>query len=346
MTSAGCAARKASAVERVYAPEVGKPLQVADGIILLRLPLPLALDHVNTYLLDEGDGWAVVDTGLDTPAAREHWRRALRTPLLRGRPVRRVIATHHHPDHIGLAGWLCREWDAPLEMTAAEHEISTHFKEEPEAKRARRRAYWITNGVPADRAESLVADMPDYQRLVHELPDHVAHVDESRPLRLGGRDWRILIGKGHSPHQMSLFTAGDDVLLAADQVLPGISPNIGVWPNGAQNPLHDYLRTLQPFAELGDSPLVLPGHRSPFRGLAARVGELVAHHHERLERLHAFCTEPTTCYEALPAVFDRKLAQEQVGFAMGEGLAHLHYLHTEGGLELLDDDGVRRFRRT
>lgn len=346
MANAGCTARRASAVERVESPEVGKPLEVADGVIVLRLPLPLALDHVNTYLLDEGDGWAVVDTGLDTLEAREHWRHALRSPLLRGRPVRRVIVTHHHPDHIGLAGWLCREWDAPLEMTAIEHGVSALFREGPDTRRAQRRAYWVENGVPPAQADAVVADMPDYRRMVHALPEHVHHIDESVPFRAGDRDWQVMIGKGHSPHQLSLFDATDDLLLAADQVLADISPNIGVWPNGAQNPLQDYLQTLEPFAILGGAPLVLPGHRAPFRGLGARVAELIAHHHERLERLHAFCTEPTSCYDALPVVFGRTLEREQIGFAMGEGLAHLHYLHARGDLELIDDAGVRRFRRT
>ncbi|MDN3517843.1 MBL fold metallo-hydrolase [Aquisalimonas lutea] len=345
MTTGTPGPRREPPVESVLHPEVGEPVEVAEGIVLLRLPLPFALDHVNVYLLDEGDGWAILDTGLDTPECRSIWEAALRSPLLRGRPVRRLLVSHHHPDHVGLAGWLARWWDVPMEMTEPEYRVSARYKDDPAERQRKRVRFWAENGLSGPRAQELVHSMPDYQRIVHELPDEVAFIEPEYPLEAGGRTWQVLIGKGHSPYQVSLFHEGDDLLLSADQVLPGISPNIGVWPDGAQNPLEDYLHTIAPFAELGRNPLVLPGHRAPFRGLARRVRELTDHHDQRLRRLHTHCSAPTTCYEALPAIFDRELAREQIGFAMGEGLAHLHYLHDQGCLELRTDDGTRRFHQ-
>lgn len=325
-------------------PEIGQAVECAPGIVLLRLPLPFALDHINAYLFDDGDGWAVIDTGLDTQEARAAWTAALAAPVLRGRPIRRVLVTHHHPDHIDLAGWLCRQWDVPLEITAGELRISGRYADPDRDPHHERVGFWTENGMPEALATGLAGSMPSYLRNVHRLPEDVRSIDIDRPIALGGRAWRPIVGEGHSPCHLSLFDEVDDLLIAGDQVLPTISPNIGVWPDGAQNPLDDYLRTVAPFAELGHDPLVLPSHKQPFRGLGRRVHALLHHHEERLARLFARCAKPSSCYEALSTMFDGVLKREQLGFAMSEGLAHLHYLHGIGCLELVAEDGVRRFR--
>lgn len=333
-----------SEIRKIMTPELGKPTEVHPGILVLRLPLPFALDHINVYLLDEGDGWSLIDSGLDTIEAREVWEAAFRSPMLRGRPIKRIIITHHHPDHIGLAGWLARRWSVPVEITEMELEVSGRYADKNRDPHKERIGFWTENGMPRAVAKELAGSMPNYLRSVHALPDDISPIEIRRPLKVGGRSWLVVIGEGHSPCHLSLFNEDEDVLISGDQVLPEISPNIGVWPDGAQDPLGDYLRTVAPFANLGQDPLVLPSHRSPFRGLAKRVDELTHHHDIRLAALLKYCTSPVSCFDALVSMFDRRLEREQLGFAMAEGLAHLHYLMGIGELELAVIDGVRRFQ--
>lgn len=337
--------KQRSGIRKLMTPELGKPTEVHSGILVLRLPLPFALDHINVYLLDEGDGWSVVDSGLDTSEARDVWEVAFRSPMLRGRPIKRILITHHHPDHIGLAGWLARRWAIPIEITEMELEFSSRYADPNRDPHKERIDFWTENGMPEKVAKNLAGSMPNYLRSVHALPDDISPINIRRPLKLGGRSWFVIIGEGHSPCHVSLFNKDEDVLISGDQVLPEISPNIGVWPDGPQDPLGDYLRTVEPFANLGQDPLVLPSHRSPFRGLAERVNELMHHHDVRLAALVKYCSSPISCFDALASMFDRQLEREQLGFAMAEGLAHLHYLMGIGELGLISKDGVRCFQK-
>lgn len=328
-------------------PRTGEPLEVAAGVFLLRLPLPFALDHINVYLLEDGPGWTVVDCGLDTPAARQAWEAVLAGPVVGGRPLRRVIVTHHHPDHIGLAGWLCgREPTAPLplEISPGELPVSHRYADPGRDPHGERVGFWTANGMPAGTAARLAGRMPNYLRAVHPLPEATRPLGDA-PIEVGGRRWRPVIGRGHAPEHVALFCPEDDLLISGDHVLPVISPNIGVWPDGPQDPLGDYLDSLPTFAGLGRDPLVLPAHHGPFRGLAARVGELAGHHRARLDALEAALgRQPQSCFDCLPALFDRPLKREQLGFAMAEGLAHLHRLARAGRLVVEVDGGIRRFR--
>jgi len=323
---------------------LAEPVEMEDGIVLVRLPLPFALNHINVYLLDESDGWTLVDCGLDSRTSREAWDSVLRTTRVAGRPIRRIVVTHHHPDHIGLGGWLSKRFDAPMFMTAGELAVAGRYADPKRDVVVERSEFWREHGLPGDVAAWLMERMPRYSRHVHALPEGVQLIDPGKPMSLGGREWCAVIGRGHSPEHLSLFDADDELLLGGDQVLPEITPNIGVWPGGDQNPLRSYLYSLKAFATLGEDPLLLPSHKQPLWGLHSRVDEIRQHHEERLRQVVDSCSEPMTCYQLLNALFGRPLRNEEIGFGLGEGVAHLNFLEGEGIVSSsLDEHGARRF---
>lgn len=327
--------------------EMGVPLEIADGVFLLRLPLPFALKHINVYLLPEADGWSVVDTGIDTEASRQVWEAVFQLPPFAGRPLRQIVVTHHHPDHIGLAGWLAERCQAPVLMTRGERDVAGRYADPARDVVAERTPLWHEHGLPADVAQDLYRHMPRYGVQVCALPEQVMEIDPHRPLALGDRFWTPVMGQGHSPDHLSLLRDDGQVLIGGDQVLPEITPNIAVWPGGDQNPLRSYLASLQRFEGFGASTLLLPSHRQPTYGIATRVEEIRAHHDERLALLLQACDRPMTGYECLPALFGRALRHEEIGFGLGEAIAHLNFLEGEGWLvSARDGTGCRRFERT
>ncbi|MEK0085403.1 MBL fold metallo-hydrolase [Benzoatithermus flavus] len=314
-------------------PAYGEPVAIADDIFWLRVRLPFALDHVNLWLCSDHDGWTVIDTGYGDAPTRTMWQE-LRGRLLAGRPVRRVLVTHFHPDHVGQAGWLCEATGAELWMSRTE---------------------WLTGRMLAlDATESAVAEtercyrqagMPDeaivrqrsrgntYRRGVGELPPAFVRLRAGDRIALAGSTFEVLIGEGHAPEQVTLYCEERRLLIAADQILPRISPVIGVWPSQPDaDPLADYLGSLEQYRQLPEDTEVLPSHGLPFQGLHHRLEELVAHHEERLEATLAACRHPTTAAGVLETLFPRALDAHQTGFALAETLAHLNYLLGQGML--------------
>lgn len=323
---------------------MAEPVEISEGVVLARLPLPFALNHINVYLIDDADGWTLVDCGLEAEKSRECWEKILASPLVANRPIRRIIVTHHHPDHIGLAGWLNRRFDAPVHMSKGELGVAGRYADPSRDIVSERMGFWTEHGLPPDVSTWLMERMPRYSKHVHVLPPDVRIVDPTLPIEIGGRSWRLLVGRGHSPEHLSLYEPETGVLIGGDQLLPEITPNIGVWPGGDQNPLRSYLESLVQFRELPGDPLLLPSHRQPLRGVQRRVEELRVHHDERLDQVLAKCDEPMSCYQLLNALFGRPLRNEEVGFGLGEGVAHLNYLESLGKLRSsVDSGGVRRF---
>ena len=329
-------------------PEPGQAVTVVPGVLWLRLPLPMSLNHINVYALEDGDGWTVVDTGVNLPESRAAWDLALAGPM-GGRPVRRVVCTHMHPDHIGLAGWLCRRFQAPLVMTRLEYVtgrmlLADTGRSAPEdAVPFLRAAGW-----DADRIETWRREFGQFGRIVAPLPSGFRRMSEGDVIRIGTvdtglGDWRVVIGQGHSPEHACLWNEEAGLLLGGDQILPRISSNVSVFPTEPDaDPLGDWLASLERMkALLPDDLLVLPSHGEPFVGVQPRLDALIRGHHTALKRLERTLRQPSRAIDVFPALFARAVGEGVVGMATGEALAHLNYLEQRGrASRTRDADGV------
>jgi len=320
-------------------PAPGAAIEVAPGILWVRLALPYRLDHVNVYLIEDGAGFAVLDTGLDDVATRAAWEALLAGPL-RARPPTRILVTHYHPDHIGLAGWLAQRFDLPLLMSQTEYLVSLAITLDPGALNAEPyRSFYRSHGLDPATTERLLTNGHRYLRMISGLPRTFRRLIAGEALRVGGRSFEVLTGGGHAPEQVMLYCSAENLLLCADQVLARISPNISVQamdPEG--DPLGIYLRSLASLKrDLADDVLVLPGHNLPFVGLHARVDELGAHHEARCLAIAEACRRaPCTAAELVPVVFRRAIDDpHQMGFAFSEVLAHVNYMLREHRLQRL-----------
>ena len=316
-------------------PERGEAIEAAPGVLWARIPLPFRLDHVNVYFLDDGDGWAVVDTGIDNQIAREAWNALLTGPLA-GRRLTRVIVTHMHPDHIGLAGWLTEKFGVPLLTSQTAYIECLNLSLAPGKLQAPvYRNFYLRNGLD-EATTALIATMGhDYLGMVAPLPPTFERLAAGDRLTIGGRTFDVLSGDGHAPEQLMLFNREEKLFLAADQTLAKISPNVSVAAMSPRDdPLGRYLRSLRALkADLPADALVLAGHQLPFYGLHERASELTAHHEARCEGLLQACREkPHRPAELLPVMFTRKLDPHQMGFAFSELLAHVNHLLARGAL--------------
>jgi glyoxylase-like metal-dependent hydrolase (beta-lactamase superfamily II) len=323
----------------------GEPCPIVPGLHGVRFALPFALDHVNVWLVEEDDGWTVIDSGLADDRTRARWRE-LRHGLLAGGSLARIVVTHYHPDHMGLAGWLCAETGAQLWTSRTEWLTARLLAQDGSEA-------WVAVGREFDRRAGLDDQLIEeraargnlYRRRVVPPPPSFRRVRHGDRLRLNGAEWQVIVGRGHAPEMLCLFSPERNVLIAGDQVLPKISPNISVWPSEPEaDPLAEFLESLASFKELPEDCLVLPSHGLPFRGLHARIDRLILHHEERLAATLEACAVPTTATELIPKLFDRALDVHQLQFALGESLAHLNYLVEQGRLErALEADGRLRY---
>ena len=324
----------------------GEPCSIRPGLHGVRFALPFALDHVHVWLAQGDGGWTVIDTGLADEQTRERWE-GLRQGLLAGQPITRVVATHYHPDHMGLAGWLCAETGAELWTSRTEWLTARLLAQDASDE-------WVAAGRRFDHRAGLDHQLIEeraargnlYRRRVAAPPASFRRVGEGERLRFADTEWRVLVGRGHAPEMLCLFSPEHNVLIAGDQVLPKISPNVSVWPSEPEaDPLAEFLDSLARFRELPEDCLVLPSHGLPFRGLHARIDQLIGHHQERLERTLEACAMPLTLAEVMPRLFDRTLDVHQLQFALGESLAHLNFLVGQGRLERqAGADGRLRYR--
>ncbi len=331
-------------------PAPGTTTEVAPGVHWLRMALPFQLDHINLWLLEddvkENPAWLLVDTGLGNQATRTLWEQIFKEKI-GAKPVKRVLVTHYHPDHAGNAAWLCARTGAQLWMTRGEY-LTVHAARHgaagysPEAQKELFRA----NGLDDAQANALLVRGGLYKKLVPDFPFSHRRLFEGERITVGGRIWRVIVGYGHAPEHASLYCEELNLLISGDMLLPRISTNVAVRPiDPWSNPLRLFLESIGRYRDLPKDILVLPSHGLPFRGAHARVAQLEAHHQERLAELQVACAaSPRAAAEVLELLFRRKLDTSQIFFAMGEAIAHLHYLHYDGRLaRSVGTDGVARF---
>jgi len=313
----------------------------------MRLPLPFALDHVNIWLMRDGPGWTLIDTGMADDPTRAYWTEFLQNGL-DGLPLTRLIATHFHPDHMGLAGWLCEKSGAEFWATRTEWLTARALSfDQSDAFVENGRRFDHRAGLSPDLVSSRAKRGNVYCSRALAPPASYIRICEGDNLTIDGQTWRVLIGRGHAPEMASFYNPERKVLIAADQVLQKISPNISVWPAEPEaDPLADYIESLAAFRDLPEDTLVLPSHGQPFFGLQARIDQLIDHHRDRLDRAVMAAGDGRTAVEIMPALFDRELDAHQLSFALGEAIAHLNHLVCKGQLtRTTDTSGISRYQR-
>lgn len=331
-------------------PPTGEALEVAPGVLWIRMPLPFTLSHINVWAIADGPRWTLVDTGLRTPETASAWRQ-LHEGALDRRGLERVIVTHMHPDHVGMAGWLTRRSDCRLWMTRLEYLtcrvlVADTGRDPPEdGTRFYRRAGWNEASIEQYRTR-----FGEFGKHTYQLPDSYRRIGDGDTIRIGDHDWTVVTGSGHSPEHACLYCPALSVLISGDQVLPRISSNVSVFPTEPDaDPLGDWLASLERIrARVPDDVLVLPAHNLPFRGLHARIGHLIDGHLRGLERLRERLAEPRRAIDVFPALFARPIdTPHLLGMATGETLAHLNRLLAEGVATVsTDSEGIAWYRAT
>lgn len=311
-------------------PGPGEAREVAPGVHWLRMPLPFKLDHINLWLLEDGDGWTIVDSGICRDDVKQAWERIFAT-CCADRPVKRIIVTHFHPDHLGLAGWLVERCGVELWASLGEWAFGRMLSLD-DGEQARQSFHGFYRAAGFDQAMMQLVDerAHAYKQRVSPVPAAIRRIRDGDELEVNGRSWRVIVGTGHSPEHACLHCGSLGVLISGDQVLPRISPNISVWPQEPEaNPLKLYLDSLSRFRSLPAHTLVLPSHDRPFVGLYPRLDQLAHHHDDRLAKTLDACALPRTAVEVLNGLFHREFDSHQLFFAIGESLAHLHFLRDE-----------------
>ncbi|MEM1132327.1 MAG: MBL fold metallo-hydrolase [Pseudomonadota bacterium] len=334
-----------------HAPEYGRLFPLLPDIGWTRLPVPGSLNHINIWLLadrdEEGDGIAIVDTGLHMPASREAWETLLAGDL-KGKRITRVICTHFHPDHVGCAGWLCKTQGVRLWMNRTEwlmaRMLTADIREGPpeEAITQMRFAGWDEERLEKMRQRG----WGNFAKAVSPLPVTHVRLEDEQVITVGGRNWRILTGGGHTPEHCCLVDEDNGVVIAGDQILPRITSNVSIsLSEPMADPLGEWLESIAKFrARLSKDMLVLPAHGFPFTGVFERLDALAGGHHNQLEALEAaIAKKPMRAVDTFGLLFARKIDNSVYGLATGEAMAHLRHLEVTGRACCETRDGVGWF---
>lgn len=330
-----------------FQPEIGEAVDVLPGLKWLRLPLPFMLGHINVWLLKDGDGWAIVDTGIFSSRTQDVWKNIF-SGHLDNAPITRVLVTHLHPDHVGCAGWLCELFDVELYMTRDEYLLCRLLVSDtglPAPHEGRR--FYRAAGFSEDDMYRYIEMFGGFGKVVAPLPQSYHRLHEGHPVQIGEFEWQVITGHGHSPEHACLYNVEQNVLISGDQILPTISSNVSVFPTEpAANPLAGWFESLRRLKTLlPDDVLVLPSHGKPFRGVKGRLDALIEEHETGLQKLLELCREPQRAVDVFPALFKSEITDKNYMMATGEAIAHLNYLLYAGEVGIdMDEDGVRWFR--
>ncbi len=330
-------------------PAEAATIPVADGLVWLRMPLPFSLNHINLWLLRDVSGWVIVDTGVDTRTSRGVWEDTFKGAM-RGDPATHVVATHLHPDHVGCAGWLVHHFDVDLWMTRDEYMLcrilvaDTGRSAPDEGVR-----FYAGAGFSSEQLAHYRKSFGMFGKFVHPLPESYKRMSDGDALSFGGSLWEIIIGNGHSPEHACLYDADRNILIAGDQLLPTISPNVSVWPTEPlANPLKDWFASLEKLkSRLPADVLVLPAHGKPFRGAHYRLEQLAKDHTDRLDSLLQICKEPMRVVDVFPSLYKATINDGNRIMATGEAVSHLNYLCESGVMSAeTDSDHVTWYCRS
>jgi glyoxylase-like metal-dependent hydrolase (beta-lactamase superfamily II) len=333
---------------RAANPVPGEPEKIAEGVYWARFAMPMSLDHINLWLLEDEDGWTVVDTCLNIPSARETWEQ-LFSGFMQDKPIRRVICTHLHPDHVGLAGWLTERFDCELWMSREEFlmcRAMTADTGRPAPEVATR--FYEAAGYDEEQVGRYKEKFGNFGRAIAPLPDSFRRLVDRETITIGDRYWQVIIGSGHSPEHATLYCPALKLLISGDQVLPRITPNVSVFPTEPKgDPLSEWLDSSARLREiLPDDLLVLPAHEAPFYGLHVRLNQLIESHKRDLASLFDYLAQPRRAVDCFPALFKREIKGGSMGLATGETLAHLNCLLGRRRIaRTMDDQGVNWYEQ-
>ena len=332
------------------APDGKEAIEVAPGVLWLRLPLPMKLDHVNVYAFDEGDHWTVIDTGFASKKTKAIWGEAIAGPL-GGKPVGRVVVTHHHPDHVGLAGWFQSEHGAELVTTRTAWLTARMLTlDEQAVAPSETLLFYRQSGMDGDLLKKRETDRPfNFADIVAPLPLGYTRIKQDDTIKIGGRTWDVHIGNGHAPEHATFWSRDDNLVIAGDQILSSISPNVGVYPTEPMaDPIGEWLEACERLAPLSRADhLVLGGHKLPFTGLPKRMEQLIENHHSALRRLLDYIDTPKSASECFAPLFKRTIGEAEYGLALVEAVAHLSHLYQMGlaTRALRESDGAFVYQR-
>ncbi len=329
------------------APGYGSTLEVAPGVRWLQMPLPMSLNHINLYLLEDTDGWYVVDTGIRGEETRELWQQVFDQEL-GGKPVKRIICTHMHPDHTGQAGFISDCWHAPLSMSYSEYyQARVMGNMMREGDNWQMHEYFVRAGVDPELLESMRRNRRNFMPEPEDrpFPGSFERLADGDILRIGDHDWQVITGSGHSPEHVCLYCRDLRLLLSGDQILPIITSNVSVQPTEPfGNPLVGWLESHERFKTiLPNDILVLPAHNAPFYGVQERLQQLIDHHEDRMLILEENCVEPRAAVDLLPFLFKRELDGHSLFMALGECIAHLHCLMSRNRIERILDGDIFKY---
>lgn len=328
---------------RTVNPTPGVPEKVAEGVYWLRIPMPISLDHINIWLLEDEQGWTIVDTCLNLPNARETWEQVF-SEFMQGKPVQRVICTHLHPDHVGLAGWIserfsCQLWMSREEFLMCRAMAGDTGREAPDVAIR----FYRAAGYNEQQLNKYRKKFGNFGRAISPLPDSFRRLVDGETIRVNDRYWQVVMGAGHSPEHVALYCPALKLLISGDQVLPRITPNVSVFPTEPEgDPLKEWLRSNSRIRDnLPDDVLVLPAHEAPFYGLHVRLTQIIETHEADLDKLFDHLSEPMRAVDCFPALFKREIDDSLLGMATGETLAHLNCLQGRRRIRCKrDENGV------